>query len=385
MKNKKIITLLALSLALTACGNNTNENSADPGSQAPTETTDTSSNEQEATSTEEVASDENEEAPVIYTSFYPIYNLTKQIAGDKFDVKSFTNLKTESHGFEPSAKEIADLSEAGLIFINGAGMEEWAEDVEENVETDFVNTSENIEYIKAEGGHVHDHDHDHEEDEDHEHEEDHDHDHEEGEEHDHEHEEDHEHEDVEEHDHEEEGHHHHNHGEFDPHTWLDPENGKEQAKVIADKLSEIDPANKDYFQTNYQKIADELDAIVNEYSEKFSSVENKKFIVPHEAFGYLAKRFDLEQIPLNNLTSTGETDAKVLKEVTDLAKEEKLKVVFYEKGGSDEEAKTLANEIGASAEPISTIEFASDEELENEVTYQELIKENLEAIYNSLA
>ncbi|WP_243342962.1 zinc ABC transporter substrate-binding protein [Anaerococcus sp. AGMB09787] len=385
MKNKKIITLLALSLALTACGNN---NQGEPANIENTEVTSGPSTEDSEgvvrPSTEKEKSEENEESSVVYASFYPIYNLTKQIAGDKFEVKSFTNLKTESHGFEPSAKEIADLSEAGLIFINGAGMEEWAEDVEENVETDFVNTSENIEYIKAEGGHVHDHeegeeDHEHEEGEDHDHEHEEDHEHEDVEDNDHEHE------DVEEHDREEEGHHHHNHGEFDPHTWLDPENGKEQAKVIADKLSEIDPANKDYFQANYQKIADELDAIVNEYSEKFSSVENKKFIVPHEAFGYLAKRFDLEQIPLNNLTSTGETDAKVLKEVTDLAKEEKLKVVFYEKGGSDEEAKTLANEIGATAEPISTIEFASDEELENEVTYQELIKENLEAIYNSLA
>ncbi len=341
MKNKKIITLLALGLALTACGNSNQEQPANTENTEVTASTSTEESEGVVSpSTEDVSTEENAESPVVYASFYPIYNLTKQIAGDKFEVKSFTNLKTESHGFEPSAKEIADLSEAGLIFINGAGMEEWAEDVEENVEIDFVNTSENIEYIKAEGAHVHDH---------------------------------------------EEGEEDHEHGEFDPHTWLDPENGKEQAKVIADKLSEIDPANNDYFQANYQKIADELDAIVNEYSEKFSSVENKKFIVPHEAFGYLARRFDLEQIPLNNLTSTGETDAKVLKEVTDLAKEEKLKVVFYEKGGSDEEAKTLADEIGASAEPISTIEFASDEELENEVTYQELIKENLEAIYNSLA
>ena len=136
---------------------------------------------------------------------------------------------------------------------------------------------------------------------------------------------------------------------------------------------------------NYEKIAKELDDIVAEYKDKFASVDNKKFIVPHQAFGYLAREFDLEQIPLNSLTSTGEADAKVLKEVSDLAKAEKIKTVFYEMGGSDKEAKTLADEIGADAKPINTLEFATDEELSSNKTYQEMIKENLEAIYDSLS
>ena len=309
--------------------------------------------------------EKKDESKVIYASFYPIYNLTKQIAGDKFEVKSFNSLTTESHDFEPSAKEIAELSKSQLIFINGAGMEDWKDDVNETIDISMIDTSESLDLIKA--------DHDHEDSEDH------DHDHEDAEDHDHDHE------DAEDHDHEEGEHHHHHHGEFDPHTWLSPVNAKAQAKVIADKLSEIDPANKDYYQKNYEEIAKEFDEIINEYKEKFAKVENNKFIVPHEAFGYVARDFGLEQIPLASLTSTADPDAKVMKEVTDLAKKDAIKTVFFEKGGSDKAAKTIAEEIGADTLPLSTMEFASEEEIEKEVTIQEIIKENLENIYKSLA
>lgn len=323
MNKKNIFMGLALALAVTACGNDAKDDTK-------TET---------KTETSQVEESKNQaESSVIYASFYPMYNLTRQIAGDKFDVKAFNSLTTESHDFEPSAKEIAELSKSQLIFMNGAGMEDWKNDVEETVDITMVDTSEGLDLIKA------------------------DHDHEEG---------------------EEEGYHHH--GEFDPHTWISPVNAKAQAKIIADKLIEIDPANKDYYEKNYQKVASEFDEIINEYKEKFNQVTNNKFIVPHEAFGYVARDFGLEQIPLASLTSTADPDAKVMKEVTDLAKADKIRTVFYEKGGSDKAAKTIADEIGADTAPLSTMEFASQDEIDKEVTIQEIIKENLENIYKSLA
>ena len=344
MKKKNLFIGLALALAVTGCGKEAKDN------------TKTETKEEVKT---EAKAEKKDESKVIYASFYPIYNLTKQIAGDKFEVKSFNSLTTESHDFEPSAKEIAELSESQLIFMNGAGMEDWKDDVEETVDISMVDTSQGLDLIKAdhEDADHDDHDHDHE-DADHD-----DHDHEEG----------------------EEEHHHHHHGAYDPHTWLSPVNAKAQAKVIADKLAEIDPANKDYYEENYEKIAAEFDAIINDYKEKFDKVTNKKFIVPHEAFGYVARDFGLEQIPLASLTSTADPDAKVMKEVTDLAKANQIKTVFFEKGGSDKAAKTIAEEIGADTAPLSTMEFATQEEIDREVTIQEIIKENLENIYKSLA
>lgn len=388
MKFKNIFLILALSLAFTACNNSK----------------DMANNDNKVTSDENATKvNDKEEKSTIYASFYPIYNLTKQIAGDKFEVKSFTNLKTESHDWEPSAKDMAEVSKAKLMFINGAGMEEWEDSLKNSTDIELVNTSKDIDLIKAseEDHHDHDEDHDHE-DADHDHDEDNNHedaDHDHDGDHDHEdadHDYDHEHEDAdhdedqdhdEDHDHEdanEEEHHHHHHGEYDPHLWLSPKNAISQAKVIAEKLSEIDPSNKDYYMDNFKKIEDELEALIAEYKEKFDECENKNFLVNHKAFSYLAKDFSLNQIALTSLTSTEETDAKTLTDASLKAKELNIKTIFYEMGSSGKNAKTLADEIGADAKPLNTLELATDENIKNDTTYQELVRENLEAIYQSL-
>ena len=387
MKYKKMALVLALGVGLSACNNqqpaednakNNTETTVEDAKDAQKENVEENDNQKEEKDKTE-NSDQAVESPTIYSSFYPIYNLTKQIAGDKFDVKSFTNLKTESHGWEPSAKDIAELSDSQVMFINGAGMEEWEDSLEDSSDIELINTTENVELIKGS------HDHEHEdEDHDHEHEEENE---EMNEEHDHENEEetseeneqadDHEHEDQEEE-------HHHHHGEFDPHTWLRKKNGIAQAKVIADKLSEIDPANKDYYMDNYKEIEDELNAMIDEYTDKFASVDNKNFLVSHQAFGYLARDFGLTQNALTSLTSTEDADAKTLKDAVDKANELGINTIFYEMGGSDKSAKTIADEIGAKTVPLNTLEYATDEELNDDTTYQDLIQYNLEELYKSM-
>ena len=386
MKYKNLALVLALGLSLSACGQK-EDNKDEATSNEPKTEESLDEPTKEDNKDESASSDSKAEETVVYTSFYPIYNLTKQIAGDKMEVKSFTNLKAESHGWEPSAKDIAELSNSKLMFINGAGMEEWEDSIEDSTDIELVDTSEGLDLIKADHE-EHDHDHEDEEhDHDHEHEEEHaDHEHEE--EHaDHEHEEehaDHEHEEDD-HEHEEHDHdHEHNHGEFDPHTWLSPKNGLAQAKVIAEKLSQVDPANKDYYMDNYQKIEEELNSMIDEYSQKFEEASNKNFLVNHKAFSYIARDFNLNQIALTSLTSTDDTDAKTLKEAAEKAKELNINTIFYEMAGSDKSAKTLADEIGAQTKPLNTLELATDEDLDNNKTYQELIRYNLEEIYKSL-
>lgn len=360
MKKKILAIFLALGLFVTGCAKNNDKANVN-------------SNNSNETS-QSVNSNEENDKGTIYASFYPIYNLTKQIAGDKFNVKSFTNLNTEVHDFEPSAKDMADLSNAKVLFLSGADLESWKDKVEEASKIEMVDTSKGIDLIKTEDEEDHDHEdsdhHDHESSEEHEDMEHHD--HEDADHHDHDHED------------EEEGHHHHHHGLYDPHVWLSPKNGIIQAKNIAEKLSEIDPENKDYYMENFEKIKKELEEIDKNYGEKLKNKENKKFLVDHEAFSYLARDYGLEQIPLTSITSTNEADAKTMKNAIDFVKKEKISAIFYEKGGSDKNVKTLANELSLDAKAINTIEYASDDDLKNEKTYQEMIKENLELMESSL-
>lgn len=342
MKKKILAMILVFGIFVTGCAKN-NEKS------------NTNSNNSNQTS-----QSENKDKETIYASFYPIYNLTKQIAGDKFNVKSFTNLNTEVHDFEPSAKDMADLSKAKVLFLNGAGLESWQEKISESSKVEIVDTSKGINLIENthedEKEDVDNHE-DNEKDEDSEKEE-------------------HEHEDGEEH--------HHHHGAYDPHIWLSPKNGIIQAKNIAEKLSEIDPENKDYYEKNFEKIKKELEEIDKEYEKKLENKENKKFLVDHEAFSYLARDYGLIQVPLTSITSTSETDAKTMKNAIDYVKKEKITAIFYEKGESDKNVKTLADELSLDAKAINTIEYASDDDLKNEKTYQELIRENFEIMESSL-
>ena len=378
MKKQSIALILALSATLAACGNSNQNKDTDKAAtnqkqeEVNTENSDNKQDndiekEDSNIDNEDKDTENNESKQVVYTSFYPIYNLTKQIAGDKMDVKAFTNLKTESHGWEPSAKDMADLSDSNIMFINGAGMEEWEESVEDSSDVDLINTSENIDLIKASDE---DHDHEHEDADD---------DHDESEHVD----ADQEHEDAG-HDHEESEEHHHHHGMYDPHIWLSPVNGKEQAKVIADKLSEIDPDNKDYYMDNYKKIEKELDDMIDEYKEKFDGLDNKDFMVTHKAFSYLARDFGLNQMALTGLMSTGEVNPDVLKDAVNDAKNSNINTIFYEMGGSDKQAKILADEIKGDVAPLNTMEYATDEDLDKDISYQDLVKDNLEALYKSM-
>lgn len=379
MKKQSIALILALSATLAACGNSNQNKDTDKAAtnqkqeEVNTENSDNKQDndiekEDSNIDNEDKDTENNESKQVVYTSFYPIYNLTKQIAGDKMDVKAFTNLKTESHGWEPSAKDMADLSDSNIMFINGAGMEEWEESVEDSSDVDLINTSENIDLIKASDE---DHDHEHEDADD---------DHDESEHVD----ADQEHEDAG-HDHEESEEYHHHHGMYDPHIWLSPVNGKEQAKVIADKLAEIDPDNKDYYMDNYKKIEKELDDMIDEYKEKFDGVDNKDFMVTHKAFSYLARDFGLNQMALTGLMSTGEVNPDVLKDAVNDAKNSNINTIFYEMGGSDKQAKILADEIKGDVAPLNTMEYATDEDLDNDISYQDLVKSNLEVLYQSMA
>ena len=374
MKYKKMALVMALGVGLSACNN---QQPAENNTQTEVEVIDETNNEKVDKKVEDT--NQNMESVSVYASFFPIYNLTKQIAGDKFDVKSFTNLKTESHGWEPSAKDIAELSNSQVMFINGAGMEEWEESLESSSDIELVNTTKDVELIK--GSHNHDHEYD---DEYYNHENNYGHHHHDRENDNGHHHHDHENDNGYHHHDYEDNHEHHQHGEFDPHTWLSPKNGIAQAKVIADKLSEIDPANKDYYMDNYKKIEEELNAMIDEYTEKFENLDNKNFLVSHQAFGYLAHDFGLNQIALTSLGATEDADAKTLKDAINKAEDLGINTVFYEMGGSDKSAKTIADEIDATTVPLNTLEFATDEELNNGTSYQDMIKYNLEELYKSM-
>ena len=295
---------------------------------------------------------------VIYTSFYPIEFATKEIVKDKMEVKSVIPAGVEVHDWEPSLKDIQGLKDSNLVLINGLELESWIEDAKKVVDNDkIVDLSDGIDLIKAdedEDEHDHNHDHDHEDE--------HDHDHEEEEGH---------------------GHHHHHHGEFDPHVWLSLRNFQIVSRNICEAVSNADPENKEFYEKNFEELKNKLDELDKKYADEFEKNKGKHIIVPHEAFGYMARDYGLVQIPIENLTSDSEPDLKTIASIVDTAKSEGIKTVFYEGEGSGKVPQTIAKEIGGKAMPIHTLEFITDEQEKNGENYLTMMEENFKNILES--
>ena len=67
--------------------------------------------------------------PLVIASFYPMYDFTRQVAGDRAQVVSLVPPGVHGHDWEPSPQDVARLRQARVFVYNGAGFEPWAEKV----------------------------------------------------------------------------------------------------------------------------------------------------------------------------------------------------------------------------------------------------------------
>lgn len=96
-----------------------------------------------------------DDKPLVYTSFYPIYDMTSQIANDLVEVRSFMPTSASVHDWEPSPKDIRDLSQADLLIVNGANMEKWTTSISQALpELKIVTLSDNVDLITYKGAAV---------------------------------------------------------------------------------------------------------------------------------------------------------------------------------------------------------------------------------------
>lgn len=134
--------------------------------------------------------------------------------------------------------------------------------------------------------------------------------------------------------HAEEGHEHseegHDHGGHDPHIWMDPENAKAIATELARTLGQLDSANAAKYQENAAKFASGLDALSTEIKAEVAPVQDRRYIVFHDAYQYFEARFGMN--PAGSVTVNPEVTpgAKRLKEIHDRIAETKAVCVFAE-------------------------------------------------------
>ncbi|CAM4270958.1 metal ABC transporter substrate-binding protein [Paenibacillus xylanexedens] len=341
--------LFSLTLIVAGCGQKSasDANTASTGTSVPVET-------------------ETEKLNV-QVSFYPMYEFTKNVAGDLADVHTLVPAGMEPHDWEPTPQDIASIEKADVLVYNGAGMESWIDQVTgslSNASLIQVEASKDINLL--EGG---EHDHHHEDSEATEHDHDHEHANEAT---------------TEEHDHdhgaEAEAGHDHDHGGLDPHVWLSPALAVKEVRNIEAGLAQAAPEHAEQFKQNADAYVAQLESLDQDFKAAVTDSKRKDFITQHAAFGYLAKEYGLQQVPIAGLSPEQEPSAAQMASVIDFAKEHQVKIIFFETLVSSKVSETIASEVGAKTAVLNPIEGLTEEEIAAGMDYIGVMRQNLEAL-----
>ncbi len=87
------------------------------------------------------------------------------------------------------------------------------------------------------------------------------------------------------------GHEGEEHGAFDMHLWLNPDNARAIAAEAARVLSEKDPGNAEAYKANLATLNERLAALDKEIRETIAPVKEKPFIVFHDAYQYFEHHY----------------------------------------------------------------------------------------------
>lgn len=167
------------------------------------------------------------------------------------------------------------------------------------------------------------------------------------------------------------------HGE-DPHLWLDPQNMIAVTKAVDAKLSALDSAHTTTYAANSAALIAKFQQLDTSFQRGLADCRIRKIITTHAAFGYLAARYGLEQIPIAGIDPSNEPSPAQLAEITKLVRKDKITTIFTEELISPAIAETVAHSTGAKTATLDPIEGLSDKTA-NE-TYLTLMAKNLTAL-----
>lgn len=239
---------------------------------------------------------ETEKTNTVYTTFYAVYDLTKQIAGDKADVVQLVPSGSGAHDYEPTAADIAKLSEAKALIYCGT-VDTYIDGIKETVGKAGVKTLDTAAAanIAEDAG--------------------------------------------------------------DPHIWLDPDNALAQMTAIAELLSELDPSNSAYYSSRLSTASDNIEELKGEIEGLKATAVKHDIIVSHAAYGYLCDCLGITQHAAESGAGEGaDPTAKQMAELTELAKANNINIIFAQRNESDKTARALASEIGGDVMLLDPLE-----------------------------
>jgi zinc transport system substrate-binding protein len=170
----------------------------------------------------------------------------------------------------------------------------------------------------------------------------------------------------------------HGHGGLDPHIWLEPTSMVKIATAVAARLAEVDPAHRTDFAANLAKLTADLSDLDRSFAHGLQTCVRRAFVTSHAAFGYLARRYKLEQIAVSGLSPEAEPSPARIAEVHDLVREHQITTIFYETLVSPAVAESIARDLGLRTDVLDPIEGITDQSRGTD--YLAIMRSNLAAL-----
>jgi len=250
----------------------------------------------------------------VFVSIVPQKYFVQRIGKDLIDVHVMVKPGYSPHTYEPKPKQMATLSKSKIYFSIGVPFEKaWLKKISSaNPEMRLVPTDDGIEKIPMATNQHEDETADHGDETS-----------------------------V------------HAEGGLDPHIWMSPPLVMIQARNIMYALQQADPSHRSEYQANYTSFISELMDLDSVLLNTFAGQSRRKFMVFHPSWGYFARAYGLEQIPIE--VEGKEPKPAQLMELIEHAREHQIKVVFIQPQFSTKSAKRIAAEIGGNVIIVDTL------------------------------
>ena len=158
-----------------------------------------------------------------------------------------------------------------------------------------------------------------------------------------------------------------------PHYWLDPENGKLIARMVAEKLINHDSKNAEQYQSNLTQFENDLNSAISIWTKRFSDLRNKNIIFYHNSWPYFSKRFGLITVGFLEPKPGITPSPSQLNQVINQIKENEIEVIASESYFSDRAPKFIESKTN-----VRTVKLAqSVGAIEGADSYINLFETNL--------
>lgn len=265
----------------------------------------------------------------IVTTIFPLTEMARGVSGQLVEVHQLIPTSIEVHNFQLKPGDLKILSEAQIIISVSTQLEPWLSKIENSLDLTKIKKINFFDYLKSIN--------------------------------------------------------YPGLNPQDPHLWLDLRADGLLIKKIMDELKAIDPSEAETYLRNGEAWQKEFETLDEAFSRTLNTCQQKILLIAgHQAFGYLSSRYGLTQVSLVGQNPEAQPSPKRLLEIINLIKTKKIKTIFYESSTPPAYAETIARETGVKLKSLSTGVHLSSKEIENKISFIDLMKKNLETLKESL-